>query len=94
MPRRGGAPVRVTDDPVDDLVPNWSGDGEWIHFASTRTGRYQVWKVPSKGGVAVQVTRHGGLYAKESPDRRYLYYAKVETAIPSLWRVAEREGRK
>ena len=41
----------------------WSADGQWIYFGSTRTGRFEVWKMPSAGGPAVQVTRRGGLAA-------------------------------
>ena len=41
IPARGGAPVRVTTDPADDLVPSWSRDGRSIYFGSTRSGRYR-----------------------------------------------------
>src|SRR2546422_4241172 len=38
-------------------VPTWSRDGKWIYFSSNRTGSWQIWKVPSVGGSAIQVTR-------------------------------------
>ena len=69
----GGAPRRLTTDPVDNNVPTWSRDGKWIYFSSTRTGNWQIWKVPSGGGSAVQVTKSGGFSAQESPDAKSLY---------------------
>jgi hypothetical protein len=38
---------------------------------------------------AAQVTRQGGIEAEESPDGRYLYYAKRYR--PGLWRLSLRE---
>lgn len=52
----GGPPRRLTTDPSHEMVPTWSRDGGWIYFASNRTGSWQVWKMPAKGGRAVQVT--------------------------------------
>ena len=77
MPARGGAPVRLTDNPADDLVPSWSRDGRTIYFGSTRTGRYEIWKMSARGGDQVQVTQQGGTYGKESIDGKYLYYGKT-----------------
>lgn len=87
IPARGGAAVPITNNPADDLVPSWSHDGQSIYFGSTRTGRYQIWKVSPRGGEPVQVTQQGGTYAKESVDGRYLYVARTGPFPPSLWRV-------
>jgi Tol biopolymer transport system component len=82
----GSSPRRITTGTSDDVVPSWSRDGRWIYFVSNRTGDNQVWKVPAEGGEAVQVTKKGGFAAFESPDGRYLYYAKNLNA-PGIWRV-------
>ncbi len=92
VPVRGGAPVRITDHPADDVVPAWSRDGKWIYFESTRTGRPQIWKVPPQGGEAQQITRDRATYAKESVDGRYLYFAKSVSGAVSLWRVETAGG--
>jgi Tol biopolymer transport system component/DNA-binding winged helix-turn-helix (wHTH) protein len=78
---------RLTDDPSDEYEPRWSRDGNWIYFVSTRSGRPEVWKTPSGGRPAVQVTRQGGLAAFESADGRWLYYAKDMARPTSIWRV-------
>ena len=72
----GGAPRNVTNHPADEVAPSWSHDGRWLYFASDRSGRYEVWKMPTDGGSAVQVTRAGGGKVFESPDGKYVYYTK------------------
>jgi Tol biopolymer transport system component len=93
MDAQGASIRKLTSDPSSEVVPSWSQDGRWIYFASDRTGAHQIWKIPSSGGSPVQVTRHGGFGAFESPDGEYLYYAKGRTAS-GLWRVPVRGGEE
>ena len=72
----GGKPRRLTTEPSEDVVPSWSRDGKSIYYASNRSGAWQVWRKPVDGGGAQQVTFQGGFAAFESPDGKYLYYAK------------------
>ena len=41
----------------------------------------------------MQVTRHGGFAAFESPDGKFLYYAKGLT-VPGLWRIPTNGGEE
>jgi hypothetical protein len=70
---------------TEGLVPSYSRDGQWIYFASERSGDWQVWKVPPAGGSAMQVTHEGGFAALEGLDG-YLYYAKSRYPSPEVWR--------
>ena len=79
----GGTPRRVLTDRFNNMVPSWSGDGRWIYFASNRSGANEVWKVPVQGGEPVQVTKHGGFAAFETPDGARLLYAKFDQ--PGIW---------
>jgi Tol biopolymer transport system component/DNA-binding winged helix-turn-helix (wHTH) protein len=90
---QGGPPRRLTPEPSVEAMPSWSRDGRWIYFTSNRSGELQVWKMPSTGEPAVQVTRHGGFAALESPDGKFLYYAKGLT-VPGLWRIPTEGGEE
>ena len=90
---QGGSPHRLTSEPSIDAVPSWSRDGHWIYFSSNRSGSGQVWKMPPVGGPAVQVTQHGGFAAFESPDGKFLYYAKG-LMVPGLWRIPTQGGEE
>src|SRR5499433_30191 len=77
----GGQPRRLTTDQAEDIVPSWSRDGRWIYFTSNRfaegrSGRLQIWKMPSGGGEATQMTKAGGFEPVESPDGRWLYFTQ------------------
>ncbi len=99
----GGPTRRVTTSPSADTVPSYSHDGRWIYFASDRSGEWQVWKVPVEGegkqpGSAQQMTRQGGFAAFESPDGRFVYYAKDQlrdiTGPNALWRIPVEGGKE
>jgi Tol biopolymer transport system component len=90
---QGGSPRRFTREPSSEVAPSWSRYGRWVYFASDRTGRWEVWKMPSTGGPAVQLTHQGGFAAFESPDGRFLYYAKGLT-VPGLWRIPTNGGEE
>jgi Tol biopolymer transport system component len=89
----GGRSRRVASEHFDGVVPSWSRDGQSIYFASPRTGRSEVWKVPAAGGQAVQITKRGGFAAFESQDGKSLYYAKGMN-ITGLWSVAVNGGEE
>ncbi|MBI1766045.1 MAG: PD40 domain-containing protein [Acidobacteria bacterium] len=82
----GTAPRRLTLEAAADIRPTWSHDGQWLYFSSNRSGDYQLWKQPSAGGPAVQLTWQGGREAYESPDGQFLYYTRSPNE-PGIWRV-------
>jgi Tol biopolymer transport system component len=90
---QGGQPRRLTPEASIEAVPSWSRDGRWTYFTSNRSDGLQVWKRASTGEPAVQVTRHGGVAALESPDGKFLYYAKGLT-VPGLWRIPTDGGEE
>jgi eukaryotic-like serine/threonine-protein kinase len=74
IPAEGGKPVRLTSDPGNEIRPSWSHDGQWIYFGWTRGGGApEIWKIRPSGGEPLQVTRHGGTDAFETPDGQWLY---------------------
>ena len=74
----GGAVRRIAEG--GGVWPTWSRDGKWVYFG--RGG--QIWKAPSGGGTAVQVTKGGGSgSAFESADGKFLYYVRRSR----IWRM-------
>ncbi|HEY8540088.1 MAG TPA: S9 family peptidase [Steroidobacteraceae bacterium] len=53
---KGAAPRRLTSHPANDSSAQWSSDGRFIYFLSTRSGSSQVWRLSLAGGEAEQVT--------------------------------------
>ena len=88
----GGVPRQITTVPgANNVVPSWSRDGQWVYFASKGGEKdFQVWKVPIRGGPAVQMTRNGGFAPLEADDG-FLYYTKG-FYIPGIWKVPNHGG--
>lgn len=75
----GGEPVRLTTDPSVDYLASWSPDGQWIYYASDRSGSTQIWKMPVSGGSPTRVTSGFGIEPYPSPDGQFIYYV---TCLP------------
>lgn len=69
----------------DNVIPSWSRDGSSIYFASKRSGRQEIWRIPAGEGTAIQVTRQGGFVAFESTDGTTLYYTLSEGGAEGLY---------
>ena len=92
MSVEGGSPRRLTMETFEDVRPSWSRNGRWIYFGSNRSGDWQIWKAPAEGGPARQVTYKGGREAFESPDGKFVYYARG--GISGIWRVPVEGGQE
>ena len=60
-----GTPKRLTtiEPEVREMTPAWSADGRWVAFVTFDDGvGGHVWKVPSAGGQAIQLTREPAEY--------------------------------
>ena len=53
---------RLTAGNSFNLLPTWSPDGNWVAFLSDKAAgkEYNLWKVPSDGGSAIQLTSDFG----------------------------------
>jgi Tol biopolymer transport system component len=79
----------------DNLAPNWSRDGQWLYFGSSRAAapmRFQLWKMRLAGGSPVQVTKKGGYQSFEAVDGRVVYYIRPDVA--GIWRVPVMGGEE
>jgi serine/threonine protein kinase len=83
-------PRRLTKGQADNLGPTVSHDGRWVYFGSRPTGNWEIWRMPSEGGEAVQMTRHGGERPSESLDGKVVYYLKGQ----DVWQVPVSGGEE
>ena len=81
----GGTAKPLLADQSHNYLPSWSRDDKSIYFCSLRSGARQIWRAPSAGGTAVQITRAGGFESHESPDGQFLYYSKW--GARGIWRL-------
>jgi dipeptidyl aminopeptidase/acylaminoacyl peptidase len=49
-------PMRMTSHPDNDSSAQWSADGRFLYFLSSRAGSQQVWRLALAGGEAQRVT--------------------------------------
>jgi Tol biopolymer transport system component len=94
----GGAPQMVLGDPVDPYMPAVSPDGRWLAYASTTTGRDEIYARPFPGpGPDVPISANGGTEPAWSPDGGRIYYrangAFMEAVVttPALAVVSRRQ---
>jgi tricorn protease len=67
VPAEHGNPRNLTNSPaVHEVDPGWSPDGQWISYFSDRTGEWELYLRPQKGGDEIRITKDGG-------DTRYRY---------------------
>jgi Tol biopolymer transport system component/DNA-binding winged helix-turn-helix (wHTH) protein len=75
--RKAGEPVALISSTRNDLLAQYSPDGKRIAFASSRSGRSEVWVCNSDGSSAVQLTFTGvtASVPRWSPDGKRLVFS-------------------
>jgi Tol biopolymer transport system component len=65
----GGTEKRLTHGEGRNDGPDYSADGRWIYFNSSRTGLMQIWRIHPDGTGVEQVTHdnYGNWFAHPSP---------------------------
>ncbi|MFO7637881.1 MAG: hypothetical protein R6X14_01035 [bacterium] len=71
---RTGWTIPVTNDRAVDLAPEWSPTGQWLYYASDRSGVFNIhaWSPDRDAGYRCTNTRWGLFEPAVSPDNRYL----------------------
>jgi Tol biopolymer transport system component len=57
IPSTGGEEKRLTTDPAREDGPEYSPDGQYIYFNSSRTGHMQIWRMRPDGSEQEQITK-------------------------------------
>ncbi|MCL5287799.1 MAG: S9 family peptidase, partial [Acidobacteria bacterium] len=82
---------RLTQSDAGAAAPQWSPDGRWLAFLSTRNGdeksrKPQVWLLFVGGGEAAQLTRapEGAISYRWAPDSKSIYFVAREPVARPL----------
>jgi TolB protein len=81
----GGEEIRLTDSEGVDDGAEYTPDGTWIYFNSSRTGRMQIWRMRPDGSGQEQVT-HDDLnnwFPHISPDGRQIVILSFLPDVPA-----------
>ncbi len=70
-------PTRLTNLAVGEFMPAWSPDGAYVAFATWSREGGQLYRVPSAGGAAQQLTQRAAYYSYPaySPDNSKIVFA-------------------
>lgn len=72
-----GARKPLVVGPGSDDGPEWSPDGQWLYFNSTRSGAMQIWRAKADGSDPQQVTTDPNFrdwFAHVSPDGKWIAF--------------------
>ncbi len=74
IPVDGGEETRLTFGEGRNDGPDYSHDGEWIYFNSSRTGRMQIWRIRPDGSDVARITdsEYGDWFPHPSPDGKHV----------------------
>lgn len=89
-----GPAVAVTPPSSTSMDAAWSPDGQWLYFASNRTGRYEIYRTPTSPiaglnpgkaeALTTALTSDGATVPRLSPDGTVLYYRRVDRTYHQL----------
>jgi Tol biopolymer transport system component len=81
-----GAIENLTEDPAEDIDPDWSPDGTKLVFVSNRGGSYQVYTMNADGSAVIQVGVQdvGAAWPKWSPDGSRIAFGGCGFIYPGI----------
>lgn len=88
MSLSAGLPTLVT--PVGpSYLHSWSIDGKTLAYCAERNGEYNIYVIPSGGGIEKQLTRQFGHNdgPEYSPCGRYIYFNSTCSGLMQIWRM-------
>lgn len=83
--------LQLSTNKAQDDGPEYSPNGKWVYFCSNRTGKWDVWRMPSTGAgphgkFAEQITSGGNTqdwFPHISPNGKWLYTISYPMDHPS-----------
>jgi dipeptidyl aminopeptidase/acylaminoacyl peptidase len=80
----GGDAFQLTQGDQSCDNPQWSPDGKWIAFTSSRSGKNNVWLIRARGGEAERLTdvKSGVTSFKWAPDGKSVAFTAPDAPTP------------
>ena len=77
-----GVERELTDRTASAVSPSWSGDGEYIWYATNRGGDMQLWRMKADGSDQTQISKiEGGIEGfGVAPGEKHIYYTQYVLA--------------
>ncbi|MCP4231031.1 MAG: hypothetical protein GY771_12910 [bacterium] len=94
-PAFGDDAVQLTTDPSNDYSPSWSPDGSRIAYDSYVGGNYDIYTIPSTGGIPTRITTDtdSDSAPEWSPDNSTILY-RSGGAVPELYKIPATGGTR
>lgn len=88
LPLAGGTPVLITPM-APSYLHGWSPDGKLLAYCAERSGNYDVYVIPSEGGVEQRLTDAPGLDdgPEYSPCGQFIWFNSVRSGLMQVWRM-------
>jgi Tol biopolymer transport system component len=83
-PVEGGAETRLSNGDWMDDGPDYSADGRYIYFNSTRSGNMKLWRMAADGSSPEQLTFEESTrdwFAHPSPDGKWIVFLSFGTDV-------------
>jgi len=93
--KAAGAPQKILISRASEYLPEYSPDGRWLTFISTRTGSPEVWLASSKGENPRPLTHlnaHIVGFPRWSPDGQSIAFHARVPAIAELYVIRVADG--
>ena len=87
MKTDGSSLARLTDNPANDVEPDWSPDGKYIVFASDRNGNYDIYIMKADGSEVTQLTDDpaNDFSPAWSPNNNLIAFMSERDGIPNIY---------
>lgn len=88
LPLSGGKPQLITPL-APSYLHGWSPDGKTMAYCACRNGEYDIYTIPSDGGVETRLTDAPGLDDGPEYDStgEYIWFNSVRTGLMQAWRM-------
>lgn len=96
-PANGGRNQLTENAGTKNENPFVTGDGKYIYYESTRSGRQHIWRMGTDGSDPVQITfaeSETDFFPVVSPDGNTLYYIQRTPKSNIVWRQTLADGKR